>query len=246
MSDPRIAVIGERLQRIGKVIAVSSGKGGVGKSLLASTLALLLARKGYRVGLFDLDFTSPSTHLILGVGGVKPMEDKGIVPPLIHGLKYMTIIYYSSGKATPLRGIDVSNALIELLSVTKWGELEFLIIDMPPGIGDATLDIMRLIKGLEFLIVTTPSQLAFETVRKLVSLLNGLDVQIIGIVENMKTDKSSYIRQESQKLNVKFLGTIPYDLNVEKALGNVDKLLGTIFVKRTEKIFKLLIKQEKR
>lgn len=246
MSDPRIAVIGERLQRIGKVIAVSSGKGGVGKSLLASTLALLLARKGYRVGLFDLDFTSPSTHLILGVGGVKPMEDKGIVPPLIHGLKYMTIIYYSSGKATPLRGNDVSNALIELLSVTKWGELEFLIIDMPPGIGDATLDIMRLIKGLEFLIVTTPSQLAFETVRKLVSLLNGLDVQIIGIVENMKTDKSSYIRQESQKLNVKFLGTIPYDLNVEKALGNVDKLLGTIFVKRTEKIFKLLIKQEKR
>ncbi|MEM2930145.1 MAG: P-loop NTPase, partial [Thermoproteota archaeon] len=137
MVDPRISIIDERMRRVRRIIAVSSGKGGVGKSLLASTLALNLARKGYRVGLFDLDFTSPSTHIILGLKEARPVEDRGVILPLIHGLRYMSIIYYSSGRATPLRGTDFSNALIELLSITNWGELDFLVLDMPPGIGDA-------------------------------------------------------------------------------------------------------------
>ncbi|MEM2940585.1 MAG: P-loop NTPase [Thermoproteota archaeon] len=239
MIDPRISIIQDRLKSIGKIIAVSSGKGGVGKSLLASTLALILARKGYRVGLFDLDFTSPSTHLILGVEGVQPTEDKGILPPLVHGLKYMSIIYYSSGKATPLRGIDFSNAFIELLSVTNWEALDFLILDMPPGIGDATLDLLRLIKKARFLIVTTPSILAFETVKKLVGMLNELNVPIIGIVENMKT-KSSIIQQETRKLNIRFLGEILYEPKIEENLGDTDKLLKTGFAKEVEKLLKHL------
>src|SRR4030042_3567023 len=159
------------MKHINTKIAVSSGKGGVGKSLIASTLALTLAQKGFRVGLFYLDFTSPSTHIILGIEDLHPKEEKGIIPPEVHGVKYMSIIYYSRDHAVPLRGFEVSNALIELLSITRWEKLDYLILEMPPGIGDVTLDLIRLIKNTQFLIVTTPSKLAFETVRKLVSLL---------------------------------------------------------------------------
>jgi ATP-binding protein involved in chromosome partitioning len=225
--DPRTTVISERLKRIGRIIAVSSGKGGVGKSLVATTLALTLARKSCKVGLFDLDFTSPSTHLILGIKNVQPKEDKGIVPPVVKGLAYMSLVYFSGDQAAPLRGADVSNALIELLSVTQWGELDFLIIDMPPGIGDAVLDLVRLVKRIEFLIVTTPSLLAFETVKKQVRLLQELKVPIIGVVENMKMDREKNIEQETGKLGVKFLAGIPYDPKVEGAIGDETRLLDT-------------------
>ena len=200
MVDPRASVINERLKRIGRIIAVSSGKGGVGKSLVATALALTLAHRGHKVGLFDLDFTSPSTHLIMGVKNVQPKEEKGIVPPVVKGLAYMTLVYYSGDRTTPLRGADVSNALIELLSVTQWSELDFLVIDMPPSISDAVLDLIRLVKNIEFLIVTTPSLLAFETVKKQVSLLKDLKVPIIGVVENMKMNRAKNIERMFQTL----------------------------------------------
>jgi ATP-binding protein involved in chromosome partitioning len=92
--DPRTSIIDERLKNIRNIIAVSGGKGGVGKSVTASTLALLLANNKNKVGLFDLDFTSPSTNLILGTKDAKPVENKGIIPAKVHGLKYMSIIYY--------------------------------------------------------------------------------------------------------------------------------------------------------
>ena len=227
MADPRISIIDQRMKEINAIIAVSSGKGGVGKSLIASTLSLSLAKKGYSIGLFDLDFTSPSTHAILGLRGERPKENKGIVPPRVHGLKYMSITYYSHDLATPLRGADVSNALVELLSTTRWGKLSYLVLDMPPGIGDATLDAVRFIKNTEFLIVTTPSKLAFETVKKLVTLLETLKVPVLGVVENMKMNDSKTIEQETHKLGLKFLEKIPYDSRVEAAIGDPDKLLQT-------------------
>jgi ATP-binding protein involved in chromosome partitioning len=236
MVDPRTSIIDERMRGIGRIIAVSSGKGGVGKSLVAATLALTLAKKGFSVGLFDLDFTSPSTHIILGIEGIRPKEEKGIVPPIVHGIKYMSIIYYSGEHVTPLRGADVSNALIELLSITRWKRLDFLVIDMPPGIGDATLDLIRLIKNIEFLIVTTPSQLAFETVRKLISLLKALKISVIGVIENIKMDNSDAIQKQARKLGLEFLEEIPYDPKVEEAIGNTNKLLGTTFAKKVEQI----------
>ena len=188
------------------------------------------------MGLFDLDFTSPSTHIILGIEGVKPKEEKGIVPPIVHGIKYMSIVYYSGEYVSPLRGVDVSNALIELLSITRWGKLDFLVIDMPPGIGDATLDLVRLIRKIEFLIVTTPSQLAFETVRKLVSLLKELRIPVVGVIENMKMNNSKTIQQQTMKLSVEFLEEIPYDPKVEEAIGNPNKLLNTTLAKKVDQI----------
>jgi len=236
MTDPRTSIINKRLTDVSHVIAVSSGKGGVGKSLVASTLALALAKKGFKVGFFDLDFTSPSTHIILGIQSVQPKEEKGLIPPKVHGLRYMSIIYYSGEHAAPLRGADVSNALIELLSVTKWGKLDFLVIDMPPGIGDATLDLIRFVKQIKFLIVTTPSQLAFETVRKLVNLLEELEIPIIGVVENMKIDESKTIQQQVQRLNAPFLGEIPFDAKIEEAIGKADRLSATLFTKKVKAV----------
>ena len=229
-------MINERLKGIGRIIAVSSGKGGVGKSLVATTLALTLSRKGCKVGLFDLDFTSPSTHIILGAKDAKPKEEKGIVPPVVKGLAYMTLVYYSGDQATPLRGEDVSNALIELLSVTQWSELDFLFVDMPPGISDAVLDLVRLVRNIEFLIVTTPSLLAFETVKKQVTLLKDLKIPIIGIVENMKMNRAKNIEQETEKLGLKFLAGIPYDLKVEEAIGDEKKLLDTALAQKIKEI----------
>lgn len=236
MSDPRISVINERLKGIRHIIAVSGGKGGVGKSLTASILALTLVKKGYNVGLFDLDFTSPSTHIILGIREVQPKEENGIIPPKVHGLEYMSIVYYTSNHALPLRGADVSNALIELLSITKWGKLDFLVIDMPPGIGDATLDIIRLIKNIRFLVVTTPSQLAFETVRKLINLLNELKIPVIGVIENMKMKESSIIQQQVQKIGITFLGEIPFEIKIEKSIGRMNRLSKTVFAEKVGKM----------
>lgn len=230
-------MINERLTRIGRIIAVSSGKGGVGKSMVATTLALSLTKEGCKVGLFDLDFTGPSTHIILGVPkSVQPKEEKGLVPPIVNGLAYMSLVYFVGDNPAPLRGADVSNALIELLSVTQWGSLDFLVIDMPPGIGDAVLDLVRLVERLEFLIITTSSLLAFEVVKKQVALLCELKMPIIGIVENMKMDKTNSVEAETKKLGLKYLGAIPYDLQVESAIGNPTKLIDTAIGKAIREI----------
>jgi ATP-binding protein involved in chromosome partitioning len=236
MVDPRLNIISERLAKIGRIIAVSSGKGGVGKSMIASTLALALSKRSYKVGLLDLDFSCPSTHVILNVEGLFPKEEKGIIPPEAHGLRYMSIVYYARDEPSPLRGTDVSNAIIELFAITQWGSLDFLVIDMPPGIGDATLDMIRFIKGISFLIVTTPSKVAFETVRKLTRLLKDLKVPVLGVVENMKMKDSPFIREQVEMLSVPFLGEIDFDYSLEDSMGDVQKLLETKFAQSVQEI----------
>ncbi len=239
MIDPRTSVINARLAGISRIIAVSSGKGGVGKSMVATALALSLAKEGCRVGLFDVDFTGPSTHIILGVpANVQPKEEKGLIPPTIQNLEYMSLIYFVGDNPAPLRGADVSNALIELLSVTQWGNLDFLVIDMPPGIGDTILDVVRLVERIEFLIITTPSLLAFATVKKQVGLLCELKMPVIGIVENMKMDKANTIEAASLELGLKYLGSISFDSQVEDAIGNPAKLLETAVGKAMTQIKK--------
>jgi len=234
--DPRLDIIEKRLGKIGRIIAVSSGKGGVGKSLIASTLAISLVKNGHTVGLLDIDFTSPSTHVILGIKDAYPKEDKGIKPPIIHDLHYMSIVFYSGDSPSPLRGGEVSNALIELLAITRWGSLDFLVIDMPPGLGDATLDIIRLVKPVYFLIVTTSSKVAYETVKKLIQLLRSLKVHIIGVVENMKMASSQHIRDNIEELGLAFLGEIKFDETLEDTIGNKDRLINSDFGKTVQKI----------
>jgi len=235
--DPRVAIIEHRLDGIKRIIAVASGKGGVGKSVTASLLALILAKRGYHVGLLDLDLYGPSSHIILGIDVDEyPSEDKGIIPPERHGIRFMSIVYYSKEHPTPLRGEDVTNAIIEVLAITRWGNLDFLIIDMPPGIGDETLDIIRLIKKSEFLVVTTPSKVALQTVVKLVKLLKELNVPIIGVIENMKFDDSAYVKDTVSELGVKYLGYVLFDKSFEDAVGSAEKLMKTDVAKKLSEL----------
>jgi ATP-binding protein involved in chromosome partitioning len=116
--------------------------------------------------------------------------------------------------------------------------LDFLVIDMPPGIGDAVLDLVRLVERIEFLIITTPSILAFEVVKKQVALLCELKMPIVGVVENMKVDKAKTVEVASLKLGLKYIGSIPYDPKVEEAIGNPKKLLDTAVGKSMTQIKK--------
>lgn len=234
--DPRLNIIEERLKGIKRLIAISGSKGGIGKSSIASALALILSKSGCKVGLLDLDFWGPSVHIILGIKGIFPKEEKGIVPPEIYGIKFMSIIYYVGDEPSPLRGVDISNVILELLAITQWGSLDFLIIDMPPGIGDATLDIIRLMKRVEFLIVTTQSKVVLETVKKILRMLKELKISILGIIENMKITDSSAVEDQLKIFGVPSLGEIDFDKSLENSIGNVGELLKTDFIQDLRKI----------
>ena len=240
MLDPRLSVVDERLAKIGKLIAVSSGKGGVGKSLIAAASALIFAKNGFKAGLLDLDFTNPSSHIILGAESAYPLEDRGVVPPEVSGIEYLSIVFFTGDKPSPLRGPEVTNAFIEILALTRWSELDYLIIDTPPGLGDTLLDLLKLIKRLNFLVVATPSRLSLETVRKLVALLKSVKAPITGIIENMRMSGSPSIEKEVKALGERFLGSLPFDPEIETVLGNPEKILETKFAKSLEAILDLV------
>ena len=236
MVDPRLAIIDKRLNKIKRIITVASGKGGVGKSVVASTLALLLAKKGYKVGLLDLDIYGPSSHIILGLKDEYPIEDKGVVPPKVNGVSFMSIVYYARDNPIPLRGGEVSDAIIELLTITRWGELDFLVVDMPPGAGDEVLDAIRFLKKGEFLVVTTPSKVALETVMRLIKLLREINVPLVGVIENMKLVDSTFVKEKMETERIPFLGAIPFDYNLEDAIGDPEKIIKSDFGKNLENI----------
>ena len=196
MIDPRLSVIRERLAQASRILAVSGGKGGIGKSSVACMLALYLSRKGYKAGLFDLDFGGLSDHILLGIEGGYPEELNGLVPPLVHGIKFMSLSYFTGHSPSPLRGSEISNALIEFLAITRWNDLDFLVIDMPPGLGDAILDVIRLVKRMEFLSVTTGSRLAIEVVRNELAMLKELGIPVVGVIENSERGSNTVVEQE--------------------------------------------------
>jgi ATP-binding protein involved in chromosome partitioning len=236
MMDPRLTIINKRFQHVKKIIAVSGGKGGIGKSQTAASLALCLARHNHRTGLLDLDFCGPSTHVILGIEGIYPVEEKGILPPDFNGISFMSIIYYTGNRPSPLRGGEISNAIIEILAITRWEELDYLIIDMPPGTGDPVLDVIRLIKRVEFLLVTTPSKVAHEVLKRELKVLKELEIPVIGILENMKTRERPPAVENLRNLQVPFLGSIDFDHDLEDALGSTEKLLRTNFARQLDQI----------
>ncbi|MCX5806568.1 MAG: P-loop NTPase [Proteobacteria bacterium] len=244
MIDPRLHVISKRLEKIKKIIAVSGGKGGIGKSTVASVLALCMTKNGYKTGLLDLDLSGPSTHIILGIKGAYPEEDKGLIPPEIHGIKYMSIIYFAGNNPSPLRGSDISNIIIELLTITIWDQLDVLILDMPPGISDSILDVIRLIKKMNFLVVTIPSKVAIGVMKKEMKILMELNIPVMGVLENMRIKESPLLSDMMSDLNIPVLGTINFDQTIEDATGNMDKLIETDFYKQLDRIFNTRIKDK--
>jgi ATP-binding protein involved in chromosome partitioning len=227
--DPRVVSIEKRLAPVGRTVAVTGGKGGIGKSLVSSTLAARLASRGAKVGLFDLDLTAPCDHLILGVERQFPTEEFGIDPRHHHGVAFMSIASFSGETPAPLRGDDFTNALVELLAITRWPELDLLLIDMPPGLSNATLDVMRWIPQAESLLVSTPSRVVVETVRRLLGLLTEQQCPILGVLENMRRngEQDGPSRRLAEQAGVPFLGAAPYDPEVESALGDPRQLAKT-------------------
>ncbi|EDY36312.1 hypothetical protein ABOONEI_2299 [Aciduliprofundum boonei T469] len=236
MIDPRVKAIDERTKGIKRIIPVVSGKGGVGKSLVSTTLSLILKEMGYKVGLLDLDFHGASAHIILNAEISKlPEEKKGVIPPDVEGIKFMSIVFYSEDKATPLRGVEISNALIELMAITRWSTLDFLIIDMPPGMGDQLLDILRFLKRGEFIVVGSPSPLTMNVVQKILSLLIEQKMNILGLIENMVRNTST-LKKIAEEMGVRYLGEVRFDPEIDKLIGKPKHILTTDFGEDMKKI----------
>jgi ATP-binding protein involved in chromosome partitioning len=153
----------------------------------------------------------------------------------------MSIVYYTEDKPSPFRGVDISNIIIELLAITRWGELDYLVIDMPPGIGDETLDVIRLVKNSEFLVVSTPSKVSMGAVGKLLKILKELNLPVIGVVENMKMNSSEYIEDCVSSIGLSYLGSISFDKKLEDSIGIPDKLMRSGFMKDLENILTKVI-----
>jgi ATP-binding protein involved in chromosome partitioning len=175
--------------RIKHVIAVASGKGGVGKSTTAVNLALALDREGARVGLLDADIYGPSQGMMLGVpAGRRPevKDEKFFVPVKAHGLQAMSMSFLVTDK-TPMvwRGPMVSGALQQLIGQTLWDELDYLIVDMPPGTGDIQLTLSQRVPVAGAVIVTTPQDIALIDAKKGIEMFRKVDIPVLGVVENM-------------------------------------------------------------
>jgi len=176
------------LESIANIIAVGSGKGGVGKSTTAVNLALALQRQGARVGLLDADIYGPSIPSMLGVKGQPNTDGEHIIPKEAHGLKVMSIGFLvEEDTAMIWRGPMVTSALQQLLGVTLWGPLDYLIIDLPPGTGDIQLTLAQKVPVAGAVIVTTPQDIALIDARRAVNMFRKVDVPVLGVVENMST-----------------------------------------------------------
>ncbi len=176
------------LKSIANVLAVGSGKGGVGKSTTAVNLALALQREGARVGLLDADIYGPSIPRMLGVTGQPSIEGEKIVPKQAYGLKVMSIGFLVEEESAMIwRGPMVTSALQQLLNDTLWGTLDYLIIDLPPGTGDIQLTLAQKIPTAGAVIVTTPQDIALLDARRALHMFRKVGVPVLGVVENMST-----------------------------------------------------------
>lgn len=181
------------LPGVKNIIAVASGKGGVGKSTIAANLALALAEKGAKVGLMDADIYGPSVPIMFGVRGERPMmtkvNGKGVIVPLErYGIKLLSIgLLVDEKQAVVWRGPMVSSAIKQFVSDVYWGELDYLIIDLPPGTGDIHLTLVQTVPITGVVVVTTPQQVALADARKGVAMFStgAIKVPVLGIVENM-------------------------------------------------------------
>jgi ATP-binding protein involved in chromosome partitioning len=178
-----------KLDSIKQIIAVASGKGGVGKSTMAVNLALALQVLGHKVGLLDADIYGPSQALMLGGRNVRAesKDGKTLQPVMKHGIASMSIAYLMPEDKAPAiwRGPMVSGALQQLLRDTQWGELDYLIIDLPPGTGDIQLTMAQKIPVTGAVIVTTPQDVALIDARKAIEMLRKVNIPVLGVVENM-------------------------------------------------------------
>jgi ATP-binding protein involved in chromosome partitioning len=234
-SQPPPAASGNRPGKRGvpgvkSIIAVASGKGGVGKSTTAVNVALGLAALGLNIGILDADIYGPSMPRLMGLSGKPETVDGKILKPMErHGIKVMSIGFLVE-EETPMiwRGPMVMSALTQLLREVAWGELDVLVVDMPPGTGDAQLTMAQQVPLAGAVIVSTPQDLALIDARRGLNMFNRVDVPVLGIVENMSyfiaPDTGARYdifgnggaRREAERLGVPFLGEVPLTMNIRE------------------------------
>jgi len=220
---------------IGNIIAVASGKGGVGKSTLAVNLAVALAKQGQAVGVLDADIYGPSIPRMLNLKDAQPetTEDQYFVPLEAHGLKLMSMGFLvPEREAMVWRGPMVQKALVQMLRDVKWGTLDTLIIDLPPGTGDVQLTLAQKVPLSGAVIVSTPQYIAIIDARKAVNMFQKTGVPILGIIENMSHytcpgcgDEAHIFGHggaatEAENLGVPYLGAVPLTLKLRQAMDS--------------------------
>jgi ATP-binding protein involved in chromosome partitioning len=219
------------LAEVRNIIAVASGKGGVGKSTTAANIALALAADGAAVGILDADIYGPSQPLMLGLSGQRPTSEDGktMNPLTAHGLQVMSIGFLIDAKQPMVwRGPMVTSALNQLLHQTRWADLDYLIVDMPPGTGDIQLTLSQQVPVSGAVIVTTPQDIALLDAQKGLQMFRKVSVPVLGIVENMSTYVcpqcgheealfgSGGGRRMAEEFGVSLLGQLPLDLNIRQ------------------------------
>src|SRR5215217_2639868 len=218
------------LPGVKNVLAVASGKGGVGKSTVAVNLAVALARDGASVGLLDADITGPNVPLMLGLEG-QPQKsaDNKIVPLVRHGVKAISIQFFvPEGQPIVWRGPLIGGAIQQFLRDVDWGELDYLVIDLPPGTSDAQLTLAQAVPISGTVLVTTPQDVALADVSKALAMLKRLNVPVIGLVENMSAFVCPHCGEATeifgrgggerfaQEHGLEFLGKVPLDITVRQ------------------------------
>lgn len=214
----------EDIPGIKQIVAVTSGKGGVGKTTVSINLAVSLAKLGAKVGLLDADITGPNAPLMLGVAGYEPTtRDNKIVPAENYGVKCISMAFFVSND-TPViwRGPMLDKAIRQFLRDVDWGELDYLIVDMPPGTGDAQLTMCQATNLAGGVVVSTPQEVACLDARKGVAMFQQMHVPVLGIVENMSyfvSPQGEHLdifghgggKALAEELNIPFLGEVPID-----------------------------------
>jgi ATP-binding protein involved in chromosome partitioning len=238
-ATPTAAPKASTVPGIRKLVAVASGKGGVGKSTVAANLAFALARAGQTVGLLDADIYGPSVPTLLGIEGRARVENDKLQPEVRHGIKALSMgMMTDPNKAIVWRGPMASSALVQMVEQCDWGALDVLVIDLPPGTGDVQLTLAQKLKPDGALIVSTPQDLALIDARRAVAMFGEVNVRVLGVVENMAgyccpacghvSDPFGHggAEKEAEAMGVPFLGRIPLQMAVRTASETAQPVSG--------------------
>jgi ATP-binding protein involved in chromosome partitioning len=215
---------------VANIVAIGSGKGGVGKTTLAVNLAVALAKLGYKVGLIDADIYGPNVPLMMG-SSAQPriLANNQIEPNLAHGVKVISVGFISPGdKPLVMRGPMLHQIIKQFLQQVEWGELDFLLVDLPPGTGDVVISLVQTVPLTGAVVVSTPSDVALQDARKALEMFHQVNVEILGIVENMSHFNCPYCHREidifskggaertARQFDVPFLGAIELDPEIRR------------------------------